>query len=188
MKKTLKKSILVVMLAGIAMLVVPILAGAGSLEPSAAPAPTMKTLDEIPPTWSQILPSSERFVRVLNNFGVLDKETGLVWEYDPTYAASDYVWSEAMYYCDGKRVGDKGGWRLPTRFEVTSLTDDSGIIPRGIFYDLSISDLDLWTATEMYDGTDRAVFVFVTAGGGIGSGPFPKSTEVGAWCVRGGGH
>ena len=38
---------------------------AGDLEPSAAPAPTMKTLDQIPPTWSQIMIASERFELVM---------------------------------------------------------------------------------------------------------------------------
>ena len=62
-----------------AALLVPGMVKAGSLEPTAPPGPTMKTLDEIPPTWSQKLPAAQRFVLVLDGAGVLDKETGLVW-------------------------------------------------------------------------------------------------------------
>ena len=66
-----------------AVLFMPGMVKSGSLEPSAGPGPTMKTLDEIPPTWSQKLPAAQRFVIVLDGAAVLDKETGLVWEKSP---------------------------------------------------------------------------------------------------------
>jgi hypothetical protein len=56
---------------------------AGSLEPAGPPASTMKTLDEVPPTWSQTLPTAVRFVAVLGGAAILDRETGLVWESAP---------------------------------------------------------------------------------------------------------
>lgn len=55
-------------------LILPGISIAGDLEPSGAPAPTMKTLDQIPPTWSQKLPAAGRFVLVLDGYGVHDKE------------------------------------------------------------------------------------------------------------------
>lgn len=45
---------------------------------------TMKTLDQIPPTWSHTMPAAQRFEVVFDGEAVLDKETGLVWEQSPT--------------------------------------------------------------------------------------------------------
>ena len=85
MKKKKLMVVLVIFMAFIATaLFLPNNLRCGSLEPTAPPGPTMKTLDEIPPTWSQILPASERFVLVMGDEAVLDKETGLVWAKNAT--------------------------------------------------------------------------------------------------------
>lgn len=97
-------------------------APAGDLEPSEPPGPTMKTLDEVPPAWSQkITDASKRFKIVLDGHGVLDKETGLVWEKANNQTNS---WEAATSFCYKK--GDpvaRAGWRLPKVEELMSLTD-----------------------------------------------------------------
>ena len=56
---------------------------------------------------------SARFVvlEAMNNEGVLDNETGLVWETIPTRAQA--VWKSAAGICAKKTVGGKKDWRLP---------------------------------------------------------------------------
>ena len=97
----------------IAALLMAVMIQAGSFKPPAAPAPTMKTLDEIPPTWSQILPASERFELVINDEAVLDKETGLVWEQSPSI--STFTWEAAINHCISDYVvGGRQVWHLTT--------------------------------------------------------------------------
>ncbi len=123
-----RKSILVlaVMVAFVAAgLFLPGLIGAGDLEPGAAPGPTMKTLDEIPPTWSRILPAAERFELVMGDDAVLDKETGLVWAKDANIYGGTRTWFQAMGYCRNLSIADRKGWRLPTVEELSSLIDSS---------------------------------------------------------------
>jgi hypothetical protein len=89
--------------AAIALLALTLLAvpaPAGDLNPPGTPAPTMKTLEQIPPTWSQKLrcdttATCPRFELVLDGAAVLDKETGLVWEKSPSTSTMD--WPNSLY-------------------------------------------------------------------------------------------
>jgi hypothetical protein len=86
----------------------------------------MKTLDEIPPTWSRLLPAddgdaqgcdSSRFECVANRQWVLDHQTGLVWPRSITFAGAGFDWAAARtcgFFHDG-------GWRLPSVTELGSL-------------------------------------------------------------------
>ncbi|MBC8232956.1 DUF1566 domain-containing protein [bacterium] len=126
MKKVPKPILIVAIItvsAAIALFL-PRLIGAGDMEPTAPPGPTMKTLDEIPPTWSQILPAPERFVLVMGGEAVLDKETGLTWAKDANLAGTK-TWQTAINYCFNLSLGGRKGWRLPTIEELASLVDTS---------------------------------------------------------------
>lgn len=169
-----QKSILVlavIMVFVSAAFLLPKLIGAGELEPSAPPGPTMKTLDEIPPTWSQILPADERFELVMGDAAVLDKETGLVWAADANLFETK-IWSNAIYYCaDQVDLGGRKGWRLPTIEELASLLDTSQnnpALPLG--YDSYFSNVQFgeqydqicyWSSTPRYgfEANPRAWFV-----------------------------
>jgi hypothetical protein len=134
---TLRK--LALLFAIVAVFAVAGLVHAGELDQTETPAPTMRTLDEIyqrldevydkvdkiPPSWSERLPVSERFVLVLGGAGVLDRETGLVWEQSPGTGTSN--WEVSCYECYQKEVGGRTGWRLPTIEELMSIVDRSNL-------------------------------------------------------------
>ena len=105
---------------------------AGSLEPTAAPAPTMKTLDQIPPTWSQQIAGAARFELVLNAEGYLDKETGLVWAVVPNNVNRTAMDAKNTCLMTSSplpsSLGHRYGWRLPTVTELATLIDkDAGV-------------------------------------------------------------
>ena len=173
-------------------------AQAGDLEPSAPPGPTMKSLDQIAPTWGQTLDStngepdgcnSSRFKCVLNDEAVLDMETGLVWDGVPNIPYGT-PWSESMDACQEKLVGDRGGWRLPRAEELGTLVDSSSGVPR---LPASHPFSGLQDATAYYSTT--TVATDETKAWGLGSdliqnihslAEAPKSGGCTAWCVRGG--
>ena len=165
----------------------PKLIGAGELEPPAPPGPTMKTLDEIPPTWSQILPASERFVLVLNDEAVLDKETGLVWARDANIANDIQEWEEAVLYCRNLNIGNRKGWRLPTVEELASLVDPSQSNPAlPIGYDSYFSNVysgGYWSSTTSESNIYSAWCVLMDDGDVYSA---YKTFSYYVWPVRGG--
>ncbi len=150
-----QKSILVLAIITVfvsAAFLLPKLIGAGELEPSAPPSPTIKTLDEIPPTWSQTLPASERFVLVLNDEAVLDKETGLVWAVNANLGGTR-TWQAAINYCANLSLGGRKGWRLPNRVELASLVDPTQsypALPSGHPFS-NVQSTNYWSSTT-YEG------------------------------------
>lgn len=77
-----------------------------------------------PPSW-QDFRDDGRFKLVLAGRGVLDRETGLVWEQRP---GSDVTTNllyrgQADNFCWNKSVDGKSGWRLPTAYEFASLME-----------------------------------------------------------------
>jgi len=171
---------------------------AGDLQPSAPPAPTMKTLNEIPPSWSQTLPGASRYTLVLNDDAVLDKETGLVWQQDP--AAVLRTWNQAIQRCYDAGTGRRAGWRLPTVSEMGSLFGDwdgSHAISAG--HPFSIPDLNncagvvcqFWTSTSVENDVTKAytVRIEIISGTWRAADAENKTDDFRAWCVRGGsGH
>jgi hypothetical protein len=178
-------------------------AEAGRLEPPGPPAPTMKSLDEIP-SWSQALPAndtgdpcnSSRFkcvlqtVAQLEGAAVLDRETGLVWERTPD--TTKRTWFNAVSYCYSKSVGNRKGWRLPTIEELESLMDPSvpypgPTLPSGHPFAI-VSSPNYWSSTTFASPLFTTGAWFMALEGGE-SYDLKDNANIDVWCVRGGhGH
>jgi Protein of unknown function (DUF1566) len=139
------------------------------------------------PAWDQKLPSSTRFVVLLDwsSQAVLDRETGLVWEKSPQTTTSN--WFGARGVCTGKTVGNRKGWRLPSMAELASLIDPSVAapgpkLPTGHpFTNVLLSNY--WSATSHPDVPTNAWQVVVNNGN---VDVTLKTDPNGVWCVRGG--
>jgi|CXWL01.1.fsa_nt_gi hypothetical protein len=159
----------------------------GALDPPGAPASTMKTLDDIPGSWSRELSAtggctSARFQCVFNNQAVLDRETGLVWERVPTI--TNYTWAAAIEACAELAIVNRLGWRLPTFDELNSLIvlDAGDDFPDGHPFSVTPSTA-FWSLTT--DPGNTVVWGITTSSAGsvvslLKTGAFDK------WCVRGG--
>lgn len=175
---------------------------AGSLEPtpdavdpSGNPVPTMKTLDQIPPTWSQRLQcdttSCPRFEIVMGGEAVLDKETGLVWERSPrTYTGP---WYDAQWECWAHNTGGRWGWRVPTAQELESLADltiyEPGVCEQSLpcgspFINATCPACVYWSATTWFNDNEAIFFKPGPFGGRAVA--LKDSSTLRYWCVRGG--
>jgi hypothetical protein len=145
---------------------------AGNLEPPGPPAPSMKTLDQIPPVLTQFLDAtngdvdgcnSSRFKCVWSNLAVLDNETGLMWE---RTASSVFNGERTFDLARSCGVGGRGGWRLPSLHELASVANSLPpeapfILPPGGSYFWTITRtsnnlLRQWTAATPTANTSFA--------------------------------
>ncbi|GJQ24214.1 hypothetical protein BIY37_08440 [Candidatus Brocadia sapporoensis] len=160
-------------------------ASADDLEPSALSGQTIRTTKELRPAWStKIKKASKRFQIVLDGEGVLDKETGLVWEKSPDTEAR--AWADAVSYAYTKSVGGRKGWRLPTVEELASLVDSAQsnpALPSGHpFTNVQLSGY--WSSTTDVSSIGSAWYVYFGDGSVNGNGGKEFTGYV--WCVRSG--
>jgi hypothetical protein len=163
---------------------------AGSLQPSAGPGPTMKTLDQIPPTWSQKLDAAHRFELVLEGHGVLDKETGLVWEQSPIPQMGTTFWEDAITFCVQREISNRKGWRLPTIAELASLIDTTTSNPAlspGNPFTGVVSGTHYWSVSTYVPEPNSAWFVNFSDGGVHAQDKHDFAASGSPWCVRGPG-
>jgi hypothetical protein len=187
-KKNIKLTLTIFVIIVVA-LVLPRMGITGSLEPLDPPGPTMKTLDQIPPTWSQKLQcdttACPRFEIVMDGEAVLDKETGLVWQRTPNNY--DLTWYSAQWSCWASLTGRRSGWRLPTIQELESLMDYSKPFWESCWSHLPCGHpfVNLrgfyWSSTTWFFDSNEALAL-----SNAGSGAIDKSINGDIWCVRGG--
>ena len=147
-------------------------------------------------SWSSRIDDAAKRFRILDQFdheAVLDTETQLVWERRPS--PTPYPWPQARLICAQKAVGGRGGWRLPSFYELSSLVDPSvqnpGIprLPPGHPFQ-NVQPRGYWSSTSFADEPGFALIV----GFGFVSGS-DSPIAVGdanknggpylVWCVRG---
>lgn len=172
----------------------PVTSIAGDLEPGAPPAPSMKTLDQIPPTWSQVLPAAQRFQLVMGGVAVLDKETGLVWERSPSTDVFNYYDNDpakdAVSHCASLVLGNRMGWRLPRIQELGSLVDpsvpDPGMkLPPGHPFLNLIPTRPYWSSTAVGEQPSAGARWWIQGFAPPLVQQWPQFAGGTAWCVRG---
>lgn len=152
--------------------------------------------DKYPPSWYQVVPAEKRFVLVMNDEAVLDKETGLVWQRTPGVYKTN--WYSAIDVLVNKIIGGRKGWRLPTYEELASLVDPSqynpALPPGHPFIDVQYADADYYWSATSCTGTDRTGTETAAARGVEFKQGYViycnKNNSVPGltWCVRGPGY
>jgi hypothetical protein len=151
----------------------------------------MKSLEQIPPTWDQVLPAGERFKVVMGGEAVLDRETGLVWQRVPPHPESfptPLSWKRSGELCRLAETGGRMGWRLATVEELFTLVDPSSVtvLPVGHPFDLGPSpSWYFWTADV--DPQSPALVGLTNLHGRLfvlTNTVLPPNPRL--WCVRGG--
>ena len=187
----------------------------GPLDPPGPPARTMQTLAQMPPDWALQLDStngggfgcgSTRFECVLSRFlcspfchivydGVLDHETGLVWQRDPSVNASS-IWHDAHLPCLNLSAGGRTGFRLPTAAELMTLYDGSQgnpalSLPAGHpFLNVGSGGGIYWSSTDKPAEPGGSAFAvqflgFFPGDPGFHTWTLKASNLYRPWCVRG---
>jgi hypothetical protein len=144
-------------------------------------APHMFSVRDVVQAWSGTLPPSRRFTIVFNGEGVLDNETGLVWQ--RVVSSNLFQWVNASFACGNLSTAGRLGWRVPTMSELASLVDTLVLnpsLPPGHPFTVPAT-LSVWSYTPSAAGAHYGVNFNV---GGLFQAS--DSGELRIWCVRGG--
>jgi hypothetical protein len=147
---------------------------------------------------------SPRFTCVLGGAGVLDRNTGLVWERNMLSPSAQGINStetggdNADQNCLNDETGGVRGWRLPTAPELLSLYDPSQalsggwVLPPGhpfiVPLDGNTGRNVWWTTMRSADGTFRVFVRFHEDVPNVfppGMGAYVLGVSAHLWCVRG---
>ena len=116
---------------------------------------------------------SSRFKCVSGGEAVLDNLTGLTWARNTDIANGAIPWQEAMNLCKNLEIGNRKGWRLPTKEEFITILDTSQsnpALPEGHpFKNLQRATTthgwnECWTETTSEDNTDKAYYIKLNGG------------------------
>jgi hypothetical protein len=136
------------------------------------------------PVWDRRIDSAKRFkvLKAFDSEAVLDQETGVVWA---LRGSGTTAWEAAFASCANEDIGGRGGWRLPTVYEMRSIARTiGGRLPDGHPFELAANLY--WTSTTVPSNTANAFI------GDLDESPettffnHDKTDAVGVWCVRGG--
>ena len=125
--------------------------------------------------------TGERFAAMRDGAGILDKQTGLIWEQEPDRFHG--TWTEAAAHCREKSAEGQTKWRIPSVKELSSLIDTSQrdpALPSGHPFS-NIRSAVYWSGTP--SATDEMVAWHVSFFTGEAVTD-QKSQTRRAWCVR----
>ncbi len=137
--------------------------------------------------WNKIVKrATSRFKVVLNGEAVYDKETGLVWERNPSTTSLE--WITAIDQAPNRVVGERKGWRVPTVEELLTLVDPTQsdpALPSGHpFGNVATFPERYWTATTYVNDPNGALTVRFLDGTAVFQLKHTVFHRV--WLVRGG--
>ena len=117
------------------------------------------TMREGPKPWGTRFAASERFQVVLDGAGMLDRETGLVWQREWPDLLVGVSWNAAVSACatttSGSGETKRHGFRLPTLDEALTLFvagGAAGRLPEGHLFTGLFHGDTLWTSTAADGG------------------------------------
>jgi hypothetical protein len=113
---------------------------------------------------------------------VTDHTTGLEWQDDSDAKTVTKSWDDAQTHCSTLSL-DGGGWRLPTRKELASLSDYGRISPAINPTFQNVASYTYWSSTTYEGGEDGAWNVYFGSGH---AGSYNKDRSYYVRCVRAG--
>ncbi len=108
--------------------------------------------------------NSSRFKCVMGGEAVLDKQTELTWARNANIAKKALPWQEAVKFCQNLVIGNRKGWRLPTKEEFITILDtgrSNPALPDGHPFE-NVGGIykwkTVWTGT-IYEGNSNSAYI-----------------------------